>query len=101
MVLSSGARKSIGARELKTRLGQYLRAVRGGTTITITDRGVPVACLSPVSAREEGIDAALDELAAQGILSKGSGEALGAGMAVTLRGESIDRTIAQERDDRL
>ena len=31
--------KSVGARELKTRLGHYLREVRGGHTIVVTDRG--------------------------------------------------------------
>jgi prevent-host-death family protein len=101
MVASSGARRSVGARELKTRLGQYLRAVQRGSTITITERGVPVACLSPVLAREEGIDAALDDLESQGIVSRGTGEALGPGRAVRLSGDPIERTVMRDRDDRL
>lgn len=101
MAVASTARKSIGARELKTRLGRYLRAVQRGTTITITERGVPVASLSPVAAQEEGIDAALDDLHARGILSKGTGEPIATFAAVKLPGESIARTISRDRDDRL
>jgi prevent-host-death family protein len=39
----------IGSRELKNRLGRYLRAVRKGQTLIITDRGKPVAKLAPTN----------------------------------------------------
>ena len=39
---------AVGVRELKTRLGSYLRQVRAGRTLTVTDRGVPVATIAPV-----------------------------------------------------
>jgi prevent-host-death family protein len=94
-------RKLVGARELKTRLGKYLRAVQRGATLTVTERGVPVARLSPVSRHEEGIDAVLDELESEGIISRGSGEVLEPGRAVKARGEPIERTVARDRDDRL
>ena len=93
-------RKVVGARELKTRLGKYLKAVQLGSTITITERGVPVARLSPLPAHEEGLEGRLDALESQGLVSRGSGEALARGSAIKLRGEPIDRTIARDRDDR-
>jgi len=34
-----GVRATVGVRELKTRLGGYLRQVRAGRTLVITDRG--------------------------------------------------------------
>lgn len=34
---------SVGVRELKNRLSEYLRMVRGGEEILVTDRGEPVA----------------------------------------------------------
>jgi len=37
---TAAAPKIVGARELKTRLGKYLRAVQSGATITVTERGV-------------------------------------------------------------
>ncbi|MEJ7795461.1 MAG: type II toxin-antitoxin system prevent-host-death family antitoxin [Nocardioides sp.] len=42
----------IGIRELRQAASQHLKAVAAGRTITITDRGVPVARLSPVSPAE-------------------------------------------------
>jgi prevent-host-death family protein len=38
----------VGVRELKLHLSQYLARVRAGATVTVTDRGKPVARLEPV-----------------------------------------------------
>jgi prevent-host-death family protein len=38
----------VGVRELKTRLSAHLARVKGGATITVTERGRPVARLVPV-----------------------------------------------------
>jgi prevent-host-death family protein len=43
-------RSVVGARELKTRLRTYLRRVREGRTLLVTDRGEPVAELRPLPA---------------------------------------------------
>ena len=43
-------RSVVGARELKTRLGTYLRRVREGRTLLVTDRGEPIAELRPLPA---------------------------------------------------
>ena len=37
--------------ELKSRLSEYLRAVRGGETISVMDRDTPIAQLVPVQER--------------------------------------------------
>ncbi len=39
----------VGVRELKQHLSEYLRRVAEGETIHVTDRGNPVAVLSPVA----------------------------------------------------
>ena len=39
---------SIGIRELRQRASEVLRRVEGGETIEVTDRGRPVALLTPV-----------------------------------------------------
>ena len=43
---------TVGARELKTRLGAYLRRVQEGQRIVVTERGTPVAELRSLRARE-------------------------------------------------
>jgi prevent-host-death family protein len=59
----------VGARELKVRLGKYLRQVRQGRTLVITDRGQPVAELRPMSG-VGGPDAILARLEADGIVTR-------------------------------
>ena len=49
--------RSIGIRELRQEASRWLRLVAGGETITVTDRGRPVALLTPVNA--QGWDAML------------------------------------------
>ena len=41
---------SVGTRELKNHLSQYLRRVKAGETVVITERGKPVGQIMPVRA---------------------------------------------------
>lgn len=43
---------NVGVRELKQHLSEYLRQVAGGETLTVTDRGVPVATIAPIAAAD-------------------------------------------------
>ena len=43
--------KQVRIAELKARLSEYLRAVRGGESITVLDRDTPIARLIPVRER--------------------------------------------------
>lgn len=57
--------KTAAIAELKNRLSHYLRIVSGGETVTILDRGRPVAQITPVRSTE---DDGLRKLAAQGLV---------------------------------
>jgi len=91
--------KTIGARELKMRLGSYLRQVQEGTTIVVTERGRPVAELRPVPVAKGEEEARLDELAALGVLQRGSGP-LAPFEPVRLEGRPLSATLLDEREDR-
>jgi len=52
---------SIGIRELRQRASEFLRRVEAGETIEVTDRGRPVALLSPIPQ-----SSALERLRAEG-----------------------------------
>jgi prevent-host-death family protein len=41
---------AVGVRDLKNRLSHHLKRVRAGVQLTITERGRPIAMLSPVDA---------------------------------------------------
>ena len=57
-------RTAVGARELKTRLGTYLRRVREGRTLLVTDRGEPIAELRPLPT-DKSVPAALLKLSSK------------------------------------
>ena len=40
--------KAVGIAELKSRLSEYVRAVRDGATVTVLDRNTPVARIVPI-----------------------------------------------------
>lgn len=61
--------RSIGVRELRQQASRHLREVERGETIQITDRGRPVALLTPLP-KEEG---PLARLRREGRLSSGKG----------------------------
>jgi prevent-host-death family protein len=65
--------KSVGLRDLKNRLSEYVRAVRSGEAVLVTDRGEVVAELIPPGqgADERGVPWALVALARRGQLTLG------------------------------
>lgn len=65
--------KTVGLRELKNRLSEYVRQVRKGEAVVVTDRGQVVAELRPpgeVSAGAE-IDAGLAKMVNRGLVQPG------------------------------
>jgi len=55
----------VGTRELKNRLSQYLRRVKAGETIVITERGKPVGQIVPLQVDLTG---RLNKLAEAGVI---------------------------------
>ncbi len=67
--------KSVGVKQLKSRLSEYLRLVRSGETILVTDRGEVVAELRPARRQlgaADSIDGLLDSLAERGEVTRAS-----------------------------
>lgn len=60
--------KTVGLRELKNRLSEYVREVRSGQIVLVTDRGAVVAELIAPGSRQDqsGLPEALVELARRG-----------------------------------
>lgn len=65
---------AVGIREMKNRLSEFLRRVREGEVVLVTDRGKVVAQLTSPGANVESEDLAFDRLAAEGLLSRRGGE---------------------------
>ncbi len=95
--------KEVGIRELKNRLSEYLRLVREGEVVKVTDRGEVVAELRPpVSGGGAGQHPGLEDMARRGMIRLG--EANRPGLYPTLEPVAPPGTAArlldEERGDR-
>jgi prevent-host-death family protein len=91
--------RKVGSREFKNRLGQYLAAVRKGQSILITDRGKPVAKVSPPDVEETLTDSLrthLLELEAKGLIRLPK-RPMRSFKAVPSRGKSASEMIIEDR----
>jgi prevent-host-death family protein len=55
----------VGVRELKTRLSQYLRQVKAGQTVIVTERGQPIGRIVPVA---QPLETRLEAMAQAGLI---------------------------------
>jgi prevent-host-death family protein len=84
----------VAIRELKNRLSEYLRRVKKGERLVITDRGKAVAVISSaVNPVDSGIEALVRERAA----SWGGGKPEGAKRPPRVKGPSVAQAVLEER----
>lgn len=89
----------VGVRELKVRLGSYLRLVRQGRTLVVTDRGRPVAEVRPLPKGNR--DAVLARLEAEGVVTRPTRRAFAPFRPITLEhGASLSDALLEGRQDR-
>lgn len=85
---------SIGVRELRQRASAYLRRVEAGETIEITDRGRPVALLSPIPG-----PSTLERLRASGELTPATADEFPEPVDPQPEAEVPSSVLARMRDD--
>lgn len=91
---------NVGVKALKNSLSRYLRAVRAGETVLVTERGKVIAELRPrMMPTPKSDDEALDALEALGAMTRGRGRAASA-VPVRLKGDaSASSAVVADRDD--
>lgn len=92
---TSRSMTTVGVRELKSRLSEFLRRVANGERITVTDRGRPVAVIGPAESAE-----GLDDIVAmvrEGRAAWGGGKPRGAARPIRIRGKPISDTVLEDR----
>ena len=89
----------VGVRELRQNLSVYLRRVRRGESLEVTDRGQPVAVLQPTPSSRDPLAA----LAARGIaVRRGRGNLADLAAPVPMDpGRSASGALEELREDRL
>ncbi len=91
--------RKVGSREFKNRLGKYLRAVRQGQTLIITDRGKAVAQVGPATHKESSdgiIEDRLRQLDGQGLIHLAS-KPLPKLRPIKSRGKPASQIIIEDR----
>lgn len=91
--------QTVGSREFKNRMGRYLRKVREGKTLIITDRGTPIAKVGPTvesTGNPPDLRRRLEELEAQGLIRLGR-KPLRPIRPVKSRGKPASRMIIEDR----
>ena len=89
---TKSATATVGIKELKARLREYVDRTREGERFLVTDRGEPVAELIPFSPERQ----AFAKLAAEGGVEWGGGKPKGL-RGVFVRGEPVSQTIIRDR----
>lgn len=86
---------TVGVRELKNNLSHYLRGVKQGGLVEITERGESIAMLVP-SKQNSGAQIA-ETLSRKGIGSWKGGKPKGASRRVTVKGKPVSQIVIEER----
>ena len=84
--------ETVGIKALKTHLSEYVTKARRGKRVVITDHGVEVAELIPISSERE----AMRSLAAKGKLKWDGGKPAGL-TGVKVRGKALAETVIKDR----
>lgn len=86
---------TVGVRELKNNLSYYLRSVKQGRPVEVTDRGETIAMLVP-SKQDSGARTA-EALSRKGIGIWKGGKPRGASRRVTVKGKPVSQIVIEER----
>lgn len=91
----------VGVREFKARLGTYLGWVREGRILTITDRGRPVAEVTPIEFDGRSVEARLARLRRQGVVTGQAKPVPPIASPIIGRGRSFSEAVSEDREDRV
>lgn len=85
----------VGVRELRDQLSAYLKKVRAGERLFITDRGRPIAVICPVDAPQ--LPPELQTLLDRGVATWSGGKPRGAKNPPQVRGRTVAETLVEDR----
>lgn len=90
---------TVGVKELKNRLTQYLRRAKQGEEVIVTERGAPIALIQPIRSAEKAVslEARLARLAAQGVVALPTRRPLRRVRLAKVSGKPISKTIVEDR----
>ncbi|MCL2802812.1 MAG: type II toxin-antitoxin system prevent-host-death family antitoxin [Micrococcales bacterium] len=91
-VVTNQPASTVGLRQLRAKLSDYIEDVKAGRTYTLTEHGKPVACLVPVAGQS-----AYERLLAQGLIEPAPRQPTGLAAPVAAAGTVSDLVRQQRR----
>ena len=89
----------VGLREANMHFSKYLKLVREGQEVVVTERGNPVAVIKPLT-KEGTPEDKIKSLEDRGILRRAVKEKLPLGRPVAIEGKPLSETIIEGREER-
>jgi prevent-host-death family protein len=89
----------VGIRELKAHLSEYLKRVKKGEAIAVSEHGQRIALLTPAG-KVEG-KSGLWELVRRGVVEWSGGKPKGLWPLVKIKGKPLSQTVIEDREDRV
>jgi prevent-host-death family protein len=86
---------AVGVRDLKNRLSYHLKRVRAGAHLTVTERGKPIATLSPVEGKDDL--AWLHKMVAEGRVHWSGGKPTGSKNPPQNTGKPLSDIVIEDR----
>jgi prevent-host-death family protein len=93
--------EQVGLREANIHFAKYVKKVKEGQEILLTDRGEPVAIIKPVMKREEPIEKRLHQMEKDGLLRRASGKKFSLPKLVELPGRPLSEMVIEDRKNRI
>jgi prevent-host-death family protein len=91
----------LGLREANQRFSYAIKRVRAGETVVLTERGRPIAMITPIGRGSADWESAARRLEDAGTLIRPTAsEPMPLRRLIRLKGEPMSRTISRERDER-
>jgi prevent-host-death family protein len=89
----------VGLREANMHFSKYVKLVRQGQEVVVTERGAPIAVIKPL-VREARPEQRIRFLEEQGVLKRPTRGTLPSGAPVAIKGRPIAETVTDEREER-
>jgi len=90
---------TVGVKELKNCLTQYLRRTKQAEEVIVTERGNPIALIQPIKSVNKAVslEARFARLVAQGLIKSPTQKPLKRVRLVKVSGKPISKVIVQDR----
>ncbi len=90
----------VGLREANIRFSKYIKMVKQGKEIIVTDRGTPIAAIRPILQGQASPEERIMALEKQGILRRPVRKVFAFHKLVDVPGKPISGALMEERDER-